>query len=135
MVGAAGTVEQADALPPTSGESVKAIHPPRIELVVKDGFVIPPRVAGNPPPPRDVPQSLRTFTESINPTHQAITQTLLPTYILAVGKGQSPVQADFYPLNERAKACGWTTLILKDDHNLQRSHPQELVRLREQAPQ
>ena len=56
------------------------------------------------------------------------------TYILTVDKGKVPEQDEFYPFYQRAKARGWTTIIMEGDHNVQRSHPVELVGLLEQAP-
>ena len=123
-----------DALLPANGECVDAILPPKVPRTIKDGFVIPIWVTGNPPPPHDVPQSARTFNEPITLTNQAIAQKLPTTYILTVDKGKSPEQDDFYRCYERAKARGWTTHIMEGDHNVQRSHPVELVRLLEQAP-
>ncbi len=124
-----------DALLPENGESVDAILPPKVPRTIKDGFVIPIWVTGNPPPPHDVPQSARTFSEPITLTNQAVAQRLPTTYILTVDKGKLPEQDDFYRCYERAKARGWITRIMEGDHNVQRSHPMELVKLLEQAPQ
>ena len=123
-----------DALLPENGENVDAILPPKVPRTIKDGFVIPTWITGNPSPPHDVPQSAWTFSEPITFTNQAIAQKLPTTYILTVDKGKSPEQDDFYPCYERAKARGWTTHIMEGDHNVQRSHPMELVRLLELAP-
>jgi len=123
-----------DALLPENGENVDAILPPKVPRTIKDGFVIPIWVAGNPPPPHDVPQSARTFSEPITLTNQAVAEKLPSTYILTVDMGKSPEQDDFYPCFERAKARGWTTHIMEGDHNVQRSHPVELVKLLESAP-
>jgi pimeloyl-ACP methyl ester carboxylesterase len=123
-----------DALLPENGESVDVILPPKVPRTVKDGFLIPIWVMGNPPPPHDVPQSARTFSEPIAFTNQAIAQKLPATYILTVDRGKAPEQDDFYRCYERAKARGWTTHIMEGDHNVQRSHPTELVKLLEQAP-
>jgi len=123
-----------DALLPEKGENVDAILPPKVPRTIKDGFVIPIWVTGNPPPPHDVPQSAWTFSEPITLTNQAIAQKLPTTYILTVDKGKSPEQDDFYRFYDRAKARGWTMRIMEGDHNVQRSHPVELVKLLEQAP-
>ena len=91
--------------------------------------------AGCQPPPHDVPQSARTFSEPITLTNQAVAQKLPTTYILlTVDKGQSPEQDQFHRFYERAKARGWTTLTMESDHTVERSHPNELVKLLEQAP-
>ncbi len=123
-----------DALLPENGERENDIRPRSSKHFVKDGFVIPTWVTNNTPPPHDVPQSDKTFSEPIILTNQAVAQKLPTTYILAVGKGRLPEQGDFYRLYQRAKARGWTTHIIESDHNIQRSHPNELVKLLEQAP-
>ena len=122
-----------DALLPTNGEAENDIRPRSSKHVVKDGFVIPTWVAKDTPPPHDVPQSNKTFTEPITLSNQVVAEKLPTTYILTVGKGKAPEQDDFYPFYERAKARGWTTEIMEGDHNVQRSHPVELVKLLEQA--
>ena len=76
----------------------------------------------------------RTFSEPITLTNQAVAANLPATYILTVDKGKTPEQDDFYQFYLRAKARGWTTRIMEGDHNVQRSHPSELVKLLEQAP-
>ena len=123
-----------DALLPQRGEREKDIRPRSIKHFVKNGFVIPTWVTNNTPLPHDVPQSDKTFSEPITLTNQAVAQKLPTTYILTVDKGKSPEQDDFYRFYERARARGWTTCIMEGDHNVQRSHPNELVRLLEQAP-
>jgi pimeloyl-ACP methyl ester carboxylesterase len=123
-----------DALLPTNGECVNAIISPKLRKPVRDGFVIPTWVTNNPPPPHDVPQPARTFSEPITLTNQAVAEKLPTTYILTVDAGKTPDQDDFYPFYQRAKAHGWPAWIMEGDHNVQRSHPQELVKLLEQAP-
>ena len=123
-----------DALLPENGESRDSIILPRMKKPVKDGFVLATSVTNNAPPPHDVPMPAKTFSEPITLTNQAIAQKLPTTYILTVDKGAQPEQDDFYRFYQRAKARGWTTHIMEGDHNVQRSHPKELVRLLEQAP-
>ena len=123
-----------DALLPENGESVDTVLPPKVPRSIKDGFVIPMWVTNNTPPPHDVPQSAKTFSEPITLTNQAIAAKLPTTYILLVAKGQTPEQANFYRFYQRAKARGWTTHIIESDHTVERSHPVELVKLLEQAP-
>ena len=123
-----------DALLPENGENVDAIISSKLKEPAKDGFVTCPWVVGNPPPPHDVLMPAKTFSEPITLTNQAIAQKLPTTYILTVDKGKSPEQDDFYRFYERAKVRGWTVMVMEGDHNVQRSHPVELVRLLEQAP-
>jgi pimeloyl-ACP methyl ester carboxylesterase len=123
-----------DALLPENGECANVIIPPKLKQPVQDGFIIPTWVTNNLPPPHNVPQPARTFSEPITLTNQAVAGKLPTTYILTVAQGQSPAQDDFYPFYERAGARGWPTVIMAGDHNVQRSHPQELVKLLEQTP-
>jgi pimeloyl-ACP methyl ester carboxylesterase len=123
-----------DALLPENGECVNDIKPNRIKTSFTNGFVIGDWMKGNPPPPRDVPMPAKTFSEAIALTNQVIAGKLPATYILTVDKGKTPEQDDFYRFYERAKARGWPVFIMEGDHNVQRSHPRELVKLIEQAP-
>lgn len=50
-------------------------------------------------------------------------------------RGRQPAEDEFFPFYERARARGWTTLIMEGDHNVQWSHPKELVESLERAPQ
>ena len=123
-----------DALLPENGENRDSIVLPRMKQPVKDGFVTCPWITNSPPPPHDVLQPAKTFSEPITLTNQAIAQKLPTTYILTVDKGAEPEQDDFYRFYQRAEARGWTTHIMEGDHNVQRSHPNELVKLLESAP-
>jgi pimeloyl-ACP methyl ester carboxylesterase len=123
-----------DALLPQNGENEAAIRPRTSKHVIKDGFDIPTWVTNNPPP-HDVPQSAKTFSEPITLTNQAVAQKIPTTYILTVDKGKKPEQDDFYNFYQRAKSYGWTTWTMEGDHNVQRSHPNELLELLEKAPQ
>ena len=123
-----------DALLPENGQNVDEIRPQAIKFSITNGFIIGGWMQGNPPPPHDVPQSAQTFSEPINLTNQIAAEKLPTTYLLCVEKGRTLEQADFYRFYQRAKARGWTTITVESDHNLQRSHPQELVKLLEQAP-
>lgn len=124
-----------DAFVPDNGESANAIHNRTgIDLPVTNGFVMPFWLKGNPPPPHDVPHPAKTFTQPIVLTNQAVAGKLPTTYILTVDHGKTPEQDEFYPFYQRAKVRGWTTMVMEGDHNVQRSHPVELVRLLEQAP-
>ena len=122
-----------DAILPEDGESVNAIMPDRIKFPVVDGLIPPPWVKGSPPPPHDVPMSARSFSQPISLTNQAAARKIPTTYILTVDQGKPPEQDDFYRFYLRAQARGWPALIMEGDHNVQRSHPQEIVKLFEQA--
>ena len=123
-----------DAKLPENGECSDAIMSKGTIRVYRDGYVIPYWVKDNTPPPHDVPMSARFFSQPIVLTNQAAARKLPATYILTVNPGKTPEQADFYPYYQRARAHGWSVLIMESDHNVQRSHPQELVKLLEQSP-
>ena len=78
--------------------------------------------------------SAKSFSQPIALTNQLAAGKLPATFILTVDKGGAATNDDFYPFYERAREHGWTTLIMEGDHNVQRSHPKELVRLLESAP-
>jgi hypothetical protein len=52
-----------------------------------------------------------------------------------VDAGKPPAEDEFYKFYQRAQARGWPVQIMAGDHNVQRSHPQELARFLEQAAQ
>ena len=126
-----------DAILPENGESVDAAIPARsgINRQITNGFILPTWVKGNPPPPHDVPMPAGTFTEPITLTNQPAAQKIPATYILTVDKGRKPEQDTFYPFYLRAQARGWPAWTMEGDHNVQRSHPKELVELIEKASQ
>ena len=124
-----------DAFVPNNGEYANAIRARTgIDRPIINGFVIPTWITNNPPPPHDVPHPAKTFSQPISLTNQAVAAKLPTTYILTVDKGKTPEQDEFYSFYRRAQARGWTTIIMEGDHNVQRSHPVELVGLLEQAP-
>jgi len=124
-----------DAFVPNNGECANAIrNHTGIDRPITNGFVIPTWMTNTPPPPHDVPHPAKTFSELIGLTNQAVAAQLPTTYILTVEKGKTPEQDEFYPFYQRARARGWTTIIMEGDHNVQRSHPRELVGLLESAP-
>jgi len=125
-----------DALLPENGESAETSRPARtnqFKIPTVNGFIIPPWVRGNPAPPHDVPMPALCFSQPIALTNQTVAQKLPTTYILTVDPGRTAEQDDFYPCYQRAQARGWPVVIIESDHNAQRSHPQEIVKLFEQA--
>jgi pimeloyl-ACP methyl ester carboxylesterase len=124
-----------DALLPNDGECANDIRTNMgLDQPVKDGFIMPVWIKGNEPLPHDVPQPAKTWSEKISLKHQDRAQKLPTTYILTVDAGKPPKADNFYKFYERAKSRGWTLLILEGDHNVQWSHPKELVELLEHAP-
>lgn len=124
-----------DAFVPENGECADAIRGKTgIDRPIRNGFVIPTWLKGNEPLPHDVPHPAKTFSEPIVLRNQAVARRLPTTYILTVERGKEPPEDEFFKFHERARARGWTTLIMEGDHNVQWSHPKELVELLESAP-
>src|SRR5688572_13226061 len=76
-----------DAMVPADGESVSSVfgRGDFIKQMTKGDFIVPPWVKPDQPPPRDVPQSLKTFTDPIVLKNEAA-RKLPATYILTVEK-------------------------------------------------
>lgn len=118
-----------DAAVPDDGESMNALNgrTPTAEQV-KTGFLLPGAKAAAKPIPHDVPHSLKTLTDPVSYRNPAA-RKLPGTYVAFVGPGQDGASR---PAWQRAKARGWSVLMLESDHNAQWSHPKELVALLEQ---
>ncbi len=120
-----------DALVPADGESVMTIFGNRndfLKSMTKGDYVVPAWVKPDQPPPRDVPQPLKTFTELILLKNPAA-RKLPATYILTVEKGKEAKDDDFYSQSLRAKDRGWPVLQLTSDHNPQWSATEALVEM------
>jgi pimeloyl-ACP methyl ester carboxylesterase len=121
-----------DAMVPVHGESVMTVwgdaRSAGLRAMAKDGFVVPPWVRSDQPPPKDVPQPLKTFTEPITLTNKTARQ-LPAVYVLTVDKGKEAKSDDFASQAERAAKRGWPVLELAADHNPQWSAPEALVEL------
>jgi pimeloyl-ACP methyl ester carboxylesterase len=117
-----------DAFVPENGESALTIQRPGgtdwLKPMISNGFIVPPWVKPDQPAPKDVPQSLKTFSEAIVLKNEAA-RKLPATYILTMDPGKTT--DDFSPQADRAKARGWTVLQLTADHNPQWSAPDALV--------
>lgn len=120
-----------DAFVPNNGESAFTAQGqnsnPGIEKMTKNGFIVPPWVKDEDPLPKDVPQSLKTFTQPI--TLKGRAKNLPTAYILTVDEGKKPEEDDFARFAERAKQRGWPVEILISDHNPQWSKVAELCDL------
>lgn len=120
-----------DAFVPNDGESVMTTRPSEQhgpESMSNDGFVKPFWVRDTDPMPRDVPQSLKTFTEPVSYKKPAAL-TLPATYILTVDEGRKPEEDSFHYFAKRAEARDWTMVTMIADHNPQMSMPEALVRV------
>lgn len=120
-----------DALLPNDGESVSSIFGGRgdfVKQMTRGDYIVPVWVKPEQPPPHDVPQPLKTFTDPISLKNKAALN-LAATYILTVDKGKEAKDDDFFSQSQRAKERGWPVLQLTADHNAQWSAPEALVEM------
>ena len=120
-----------DAFVPEDGESVESLMGTSgawIKQMTQGPFIVPSWVKADQPPPKDVPQPLKTFTEAIVLKNKAA-RALPAAYILTVEAGKEPKTDDFAAQAERAKGRGWTVLLLQADHNPQWSAVEALVEM------
>jgi len=120
-----------DALVPYDGDSVSTMFRDGgafIKQMTKGDYVVPAWVKPDQPPPHDVPQALKTFTDPIVLKNDAA-RKIPATYILTVEKGKEAKDDDFFPQSQRAKERGWTMLQLTSDHNPQWSAPEALAEM------
>lgn len=118
-----------DAFVPNDGESVtriRKIGADGIREMSKDGFIIPSWVKADQQAPKDVPHSMKTFTDRIV-LENADARALKATYILTVDPGKKAPDDPFFASAERAKKRNWPVLHLEADHNPQWSTPEALA--------
>jgi len=124
-----------DAFLPVSGEAAldlaDSIGATYMRANIRDGFIVPTWVDDDRAIPRDVPQPLRTFTDTLRLTNPAA-RRISAAYILTVEPGKTP--DPFQRFADRASARGWKVYQLTADHVPERSSPGALVRLLEQLP-
>jgi len=124
-----------DAFLPVSGEAALDladwIGATYMRANIRDGFIVPTWVTDQRAIPRDVPQPVRTFTDTLRLTNPAA-RKLSAAYILTVEPGKTP--DDFQRFADRAAARGWRVYQLEADHVPERSSPAALVRLLERIP-
>ncbi len=120
-----------DAFLPVDGESVSSANPKNQEWLKpmeKNGMLNPPWVKPEQHVPKDVPQSMKTFSEPLrlkNPKAQSIPGA----YILTVDEGNTPEADQFAMFADRAKKRNFTYVEMIADHNPQWSKPRELADL------
>jgi pimeloyl-ACP methyl ester carboxylesterase len=116
-----------DAFVPNNGESIKTQSGPAwdklISPLIKDGFVGYPFGAIKPNPPTDVPQPLKTFTETIQISNP-LTKKIPTAYILMTKDGKG----GFELAVSRARERGWKFLTFEGGHYPMRDQPEELVK-------
>lgn len=120
-----------DAFAPRDGESVADIRGDGAAEMEEEGFIVPPWVEPDQPPPKDVPQPAKTFTEPLALENESA-RALPATYILTVEAGHEPEDDDFASQAERAEERGWPVDTLEADHNPQWSAPEALVEMLDQ---
>lgn len=116
-----------DAFLPDSGESVMSIYPGLenyFDSLAANGFMIPPWLKPGTPLPHDVPQPLKTFTDTLSLKHRNRQPPAI--YILTVEKGTDPSKDNFAAQADRARKRGMKVLQLTADHNPQWSAPEDL---------
>ena len=123
-----------DAFLPDSGESaldlVDSTGATFLRANIRDGFIIPTWVADDHTIPRDVPQPLHTFTDTLRLVNPAGRQ-VPAAYILTIEPGKTP--DPFQRFADRAAARGWKVYQLEADHVPERSAPAALVALLERV--
>lgn len=120
-----------DAFVPDDGESVFTSLGPNgdkmTEPFTKDGFVDYFFGPTFPVPPTDVPQPLRTFTDTIEYDEENLIG--IPTiFILMTSREGNEV---FRPFSEKAKKKGWKVFTLEGGHYPMRDQPSNLAELLE----
>jgi len=118
-----------DAFVPKNGESIKTIMDTALwkevmSPMIKNGFISYPFGNPNPGPPTDVPQPLKTFTETIRVTNALVTK-IPSTYILMTKDGEAAFEGIGA---SRARERGWKILFLEGGHYPMRDQPIELVK-------
>jgi pimeloyl-ACP methyl ester carboxylesterase len=120
-----------DAMVPNDGDSVSSIvrgGGDFIKQMTKGDYIVPPWVKPDQPPPHDVPQAVKTFTDPIALKNDAA-RKIPATYILTVEKGKEAKDDDFFSQSQRAKERGWSMLQLTADHNPQWSATEALAEM------
>lgn len=117
-----------DAFVPENGESIQTIVGATWDKMVvpniKDGFVGYPFGPTEPNPPNDVPQPLKTFTETIKIGNPLVLK--IPTcYILMTKDGKG----GFEESAKRARQRKWKIITLEGGHYSMREQPEELVKI------
>jgi len=108
-----------DAFLPVDGESLMTTPQPGTPDATKfleNGFIVRPAMKKTDvPPPRQVPQPYKTFTETISLKNPALAK-IPAAFILTVPKGQPPEKDTFYNSYVRARDRGWPVQIMEATH-------------------
>ena len=123
-----------DALLPDSGESLMSIPDTNrakfVASITRGEYLVPTWVQDTTVIPRDVPQSMRTFTDTlrlVNPARLKVPATYILTY-------EPQITPDpFQMFADRAAAKGWPVYKMVSDHLPERTHRKELVAMLEKV--
>lgn len=124
-----------DAFLPEDGESLyTARGSDSLQARDSGGFIVPDWIREDQPLPHDVPHPAKTLSEPVSLTNQEAAGKLPSTYVLTAENPEEPDKDGFYRFYERARERDWPVHIMEGGHNIQWSHPRELVELLEQTP-
>ena len=122
-----------DAMVPESGESVKSLQGADsgfVTSLTRGDYTVPVWVQDTTVIPRDVPMSLKTFTDTlrlVNPARAKVPATYVLTF-------EPQVNPDpFQRYADRAAARGWPVHRMQADHIPERTNPTGLVALLERV--
>ena len=120
-----------DAMVPDSGESVRilqGVDTGFVRNLTRGDYTVPVWVQDTTVIPRDVPMSLKTFTDTlrlVNPARAKVPATYILTF-------EPQVHPDpFQRFADRAAARGWPVQRMQADHIPERTNPTGLVALLE----
>lgn len=123
-----------DAAVPDNGQSAQDLWDIDSSIDhVTEGLVYFSWLEPDTPLPRDVPQSLKTLTEPVSFDNPDALK-LPASYVAYLAPGQTAEMLVDDVSLKNARARGWTIRTLSSDHNAQRSHPNELAALLQEAP-
>jgi len=122
-----------DAILPEDGESVMGLIGEGIEEMAEAGGngaepwqLVPRWVDEGKPRPVDVPQPLRTFTDTIT-LNNPEAKNIPGAFILTVEAGKDTDDFDIFA--ERARTRGWTVVQMEGGHNPHWFQPENFVEL------
>ncbi|HET8713683.1 MAG TPA: alpha/beta fold hydrolase [Gemmatimonadales bacterium] len=120
-----------DAMVPDSGESVRSLQGVDtgfVTNITRGDYTVPIWVQDTTVIPRDVPMSLKTFTDTLRLVNPA-RRNVAATYILTFEPQVNP--DPFQRFADRAAARGWPVHRMQADHIPERTNPTGLVALLE----
>lgn len=122
-----------DAILPEDGESVESLFGETIDRMAVAGSggaepwqLVPRWVEPGEPPPVDVPQPIRTFTEPITLGNPAAAR-VSASYLLTVEPGAT--DDEFSRFADRARDRGWPVVVMEGGHNPYWFQPDAFVRV------